>query len=1353
MNTTDSAFVHLHVHTDFSLLDGAASCMQLANKARSLGMKHLAITDHGNMFGALKFRDACLFNKDHEPLPEAERVHPVIGCEFYMSETDRHERSSLKRSVDETNEGADGKPFHLILLAETSEGYHNLMTLSSLAYIEGFYGKPRIDSELLEKYHTGLICLSACIAGEIPRLILKGKKAEAEKRALYFKNLFGAENFFLEIQDHGIKAQKDSNPHIIEIAKKNNIPLVLTNDIHYLNKEDDAVQDILICIGTQKKRSDEKRMKFSSNQFYFKSAQEMAALFPEYPEAMSNTVKIAERCKAEIPFVPTKELVNYLPKFDVPHPFTSMDEYIRTQTIDGLKKRYGAITPEIQNRAEYELNIIISMGFTGYFLIVADFINWAKSRGIPVGPGRGSGTGSVVAYALRITDIDPFKYNLLFERFLNPERISMPDFDIDFCQDRRGEVIEYVTQKYGKEHVGQIITFGTLKAKNAIKDVARVLDISIDESNMITKLIPDGVKIIVNGKEEKITLENVLKIEPKLRELESNPKYTELFTMAKKLEGKNRNPGLHAAGIVISKKPLINYVPLYYDNKSGSIATQWTMDLIESCGLVKMDFLGLATLTVIKNACDIIRRRGGEYANFNIETIPEDDAETFRLFSEGRTASIFQFESDGMQNYLKQLKPGRMDDLIAMNALYRPGPMDNIPQYIKSKNSEMAIKYPDPCLKEYLEETYGVIVYQEQVMQVAQRIAGYTLGGADVLRRAMGKKKAEVMKKEKGKFIEGALKNGFSEAKASEIFDILEKFAGYGFNKGHAAAYSVLAYQTAYLKAHFPHEFMAASLTNVLNSPDKLAKYIDEVRGMGIEITPPDINKSEKLFTAYDGRIVYGFLGIKGVGEGPAEAIIAGRENGPYTDFMNFLERVDIKALGKKVVELLIKTGAFDSFGVSRAVLAGNLEKAVEYAQRKKDDKEGGQESLFGAANVEEYTSFKFSKYSDWTREEKLQMEKDLIGFYFSGQPLDEYKEIWTKITKLNLSAGESGADAGINGKTYTLIGQIHDKKQIISKSGQQMGFASLSDYNGQIDITFFASVWQRCEKLLADNKIVCIKGKYDNKRGKPGILADEVFLPDDFGNIEDPLDQYEALWKKHVRVNLAETEKIYETDEHILLGEITSLREMQARNGKNAGEWMAFATLRDFNGEVDLTFFSTVWEKYKLKIDEKKVVALKGRINRYNGKTSFKVSRVLSMDRLEREIEAEPETAPAAISTALPPEDNDAGYDPPSWHGIVSTAEPKTEYRASIAAGVSAINAMSREVHIRLRNGIAGMETSLLALRDALSGYAGACVVFIHIPQESRAETVVRSVALRSSAAAADKLRALAAVADVWCR
>ncbi|MDR2520973.1 MAG: DNA polymerase III subunit alpha, partial [Spirochaetaceae bacterium] len=979
-------FAHLHVHTDFSLLDGAASCKQLADKARLLGMKHLAITDHGNMFGVLKFRDACLFDKNHDPLPEDQRIHPVIGCEFYMSETDRFERSSMKRSQDETSEAADGKPYHLILLAENDAGYRNLMTLSSLAYIEGFYGKPRIDNELLEKYHDGLICLSACIAGEIPRLVLRGKREQARARALALRAIFGPDNFFLEIQDHGIEQQRECNPVLAQIARETGIGLVATNDVHYLDKEDDVAQDILICIGTQKKRDDEKRMKFSSSEFYLKSAAEMAALFPEYPDALENTVKIAERCNCAIPFVPVKELANYLPGFDIPLGFSGMDEYIRDAAMKGIAARYGEVTPALRERAEYELQTITSMGFSGYFLIVADFIIWAKAHDIPVGPGRGSGAGSIVAYALQITDIDPLKYNLLFERFLNPERISMPDFDVDFCQDRRGEVIEYVTQKYGKERVGQIITFGTLKAKNAVKDVARVLGISIDDSNMISKLIPDGPKV---------TLKTAFADEPKLQELEADPRYTELFAIARKLEGKNRNPGLHAAGIVIGKKPLINYVPLYYDNKSGGIATQWTMDLIESCGLVKMDFLGLATLTVIKNTEDIVRRRGGDFAQFSIKNIPETDEATFRLFREGRTASVFQFESDGMQNVLKQAKPDTIEDLIALNALYRPGPMDNIPQFIRSKNGEQAIRYPDPCLEDILKETYGVIVYQEQVMQVAQRIAGYSLGEADLLRRAMGKKKLEVMQKEKEKFIAGALKRGFPESTADVIFEILIPFAGYGFNKSHAAAYSIIAYQTAYLKANFPAEFMAASLTNVMHDTDKLAKYIDEARGMGIPIDPPDVNHSEKLFAVVDGRIVFGFLGIKGVGEGPSEAVIAGRAGGPYTGFMDFLDRVDIKAVSKKAIELLIQTGAFDRFGEARAVLAENMEKAVEYSQKKKDDKAGGQESLFGDTSEKEYADFVFARRADWTREEKLQMEKALIGFYFSGHPLDDYKEQW----------------------------------------------------------------------------------------------------------------------------------------------------------------------------------------------------------------------------------------------------------------------------------------------------------------------------------------------------------------------
>ncbi|MDR1256356.1 MAG: DNA polymerase III subunit alpha, partial [Spirochaetaceae bacterium] len=774
-------FAHLHVHTEASLLDGAATAADLAGRAAALGMKHLAITDHGNMFGVLKFRDAC----------EKAGVHPIIGCEFYMTRGSRHERDSLKRNVED-DEKTEGKSYHLVLLSTGITGYHNLVKLASYAYTEGFYYKPRIDEELLIKYHEGLICLSACVAGEIPRLILAGNKDEAEKRALWFRDLFGQDNYYLELQDHGLKSQKASNPEIIDIAKRTGIGLVVTNDVHYLEQADSVVHDVLLCIGTKKKRADTDRLRFDGDQFYLKSADEMAALFPEYPEAVANTVKIAERCKTEIPIVDTKDLMNYLPAFDIPLGYENADEYMRSCAMEGLAKRYGDYDDTVKQRAEYELNTITGMGFTGYFLIVSDFINWAKNNDIPVGPGRGSGPGSIVAYSLGITDVDPIKYGLLFERFLNPERISMPDFDVDFCQERRGEVIDYVTQKYGAERVGQIITFTTLKARAVIKDVARALGIPLNESNMIVSLIPENPKT---------TLKSAFKDEPKLAELEQDPRYAELFQFARKLEGKARNIGLHAAGVVIGKSKLDNYVPLYRDPVTGGIATQFTMDQLENAGLVKMDFLGLENLDLIKNAVSIVRNKGAGYADFDIEKIPENDKATFDMLGEGRSSGIFQFESDGMQNILKQTKPDKIEDLIALNALYRPGPMDYIPQYIKCKNGLEPIKYPDESLKDILEETYGVIVYQEQVMQVARRIAGYSLGQADLLRRAMGKKKVEVMAAEKEKFIAGAVEKGFKKELADNIFEILLPFAGYGFNKSHAAVYSVIAYKTAYLKA------------------------------------------------------------------------------------------------------------------------------------------------------------------------------------------------------------------------------------------------------------------------------------------------------------------------------------------------------------------------------------------------------------------------------------------------------------------------------------------------------------------------------------------------------------------------
>jgi DNA polymerase-3 subunit alpha len=1062
-------FVHLHVHSDYSLLDGAASVQNLAEKARKLGMKHLAITDHGNMFGVMDFMNACLGDKDH---PVTNPIRPIIGNEFYMAPGSRLE----KKGSEYRN-----KYYHLVLLASSAEGYRNLMKLSSYAYTEGFYYKPRIDDELLIRYHMGLIGLSACIAGEIPSLLLEGKAVEAEARACWFRDLLGPDNFYLEIQDHGLAAEKNVNPLLIGISRRTGIPLAATNDIHYLEREDAAAQDIFLCISTNKKRSDERRLRFEGSEFYFKTGEEMAALFPDCPEAISNTVRIAERCTVNIPIVETRDLPRYLPDFQIPPGFTDANAYLTHLAAEGLAKRYPGLPAETRERMDYELDVIIKMGFTGYFLIVADFINWAKERGIAVGPGRGSGAGSIVAYALRITDIDPLKYKLLFERFLNPDRVSMPDFDVDFCNERRGEVIKYVTDKYGKDRVGQIITFGTLKARAVIKDVARALEISLDESNMIAKLIPE---------DPKMTLEKAFEQEPKLQELEKEPKYRELFELARKLEGKKRHASIHAAGVVIGKTDLTDYVPLYRDPKEGGVSTQFTMGFLEERGLVKMDFLGLKTLDLIGHTADIIRRRGGEFADFNIRDIDEQDKAVFALLGDGKSECIFQFESEGMQSILKQAKPASIDELTALTSLYRPGPMQYIPQYIESKWGRRAIEYPDPCLEDILKETYGVIVYQEQVMQVAQRIAGYTLGQADILRRAMGKKKAETIEKEKGPFIAGAVKQGFSEADADRIYEILAPFGGYGFNKSHAAAYSVLSYQTAWLKTHFPAEFMAANLTNEINNTDKLQKYIDEVRKMDIPIDPPDINRSDRYFTVVEGRIVYGFIGIKGLGDASAREIVECRRDGPYRDFMDFLERVNIKTVGKKVIELLIQTGAFDRFGRSRSCLAQNLERAVEYAQSKKDDKKYGQSSLFEDTGETEYPDFVFEDAPEWERSVLLQLERELIGFYFSGHPMDAYKGAWKKLVSLDLAHPERA----VTGVDYTVVGIIKSLRPYQDKNGRWMGYVTLGDYNGDLDMIIFSSVWEKVRDLIAVDRILAFRGKFraDSRRDKMSFIVDE---------------------------------------------------------------------------------------------------------------------------------------------------------------------------------------------------------------------------------------------------------------------
>ncbi|MBO7486697.1 MAG: DNA polymerase III subunit alpha [Spirochaetaceae bacterium] len=1071
-----SDFVHLHVHSDYSLLDGASKISKLIDRAVELGMSALALTDHGNMFGSLRFEQEC----------HKKGINPLVGCEFYVAGGSRHERKG-------TEEG--NKYYHLVLIAKNVQGYKNLCMLTSKAFTEGMYYKPRIDLELIKQYHEGLICLSACLAGQLPSLLLAGKTEEAEELVRTYKEIYGKDHYYIELQDHGIPEQKQVAPMLIDIAKRLDVPMVVTNDIHYCLREDAAAQDVLLCIGTKKLRKDTNRMKFQGDQFYMKSEQEMSVLFPNYPEMITNTKRIAEMCDLTIPQYKTQQLKDCLPVYEIPPEFKTQDDYVRHLVYTGLQKRYPEITDEIRDRAEYELGIIFQMGFSGYFLIVWDFINWAKQHDIPIGPGRGSGAGSLVAYAMTITDIDPFKYKLIFERFLNPERVSMPDFDVDMCFEGRQDVIAYTREKYGDPQVGHIVTFGTLKAKAVIADVGRVLDIPLSEVNMLKKCIPEGMP--------KFHLKDAF-TEPDadhperggLIPYKDDPRYKELFELCFKLEDVNRNTSLHASGIVIGRSELPEWAPVYKDSKTGKVAVQYTMDIIEPCGLVKMDYLGLKTLTLIKYAEHIIRKRPG-YENFDARNIPEDDAKTFDLFCRGDSVAVFQFESPGMQKILRQAKPRCIEELVALNALYRPGPMDYIPKYIEGKWKPETITYPDPCLEDILKETYGVMVYQEQVMQVAQRIAGFSLGGADMLRRAMGKKKLEVLMQKKEEFIQGAVKNGFTAEHAGEIFEIMVPFAGYGFNKSHAAAYSVVAYRTGYLKANFPAEFIAANLTNEITSTDKIPQYIAEGRKMGLSIDPPDVNRSAKVFDVVDGRIVYGLLGIKGLGEAASEEIIKQREkDGEYTSFMNFLERVDLHTVNKKAVEVMIKTGCFDNLPepLPRAVLLANYEKAMAYADNKKADLQYGQASLFGDTDEKVFVDFVYEQVPDWDSKYKLELEKELIGFYLSGHPLDDYKTVINKASTLDLS----NLNRAQPGKKYTIVGMVSELRTTITKSNKPMAFAKFSDFNGGISLTFFPNVWEKISGKITPDSVWGITGKVETNREEPSFTVDSIQSPDE---------------------------------------------------------------------------------------------------------------------------------------------------------------------------------------------------------------------------------------------------------------
>ena len=1093
-----SGFVHLHVHSDYSLLDGAASISSLVDKAAGCGMSHLALTDHGSMFGAVTFYEAC----------RARGVTPLIGSECYLSHGSRHERGS----GNGVRGGGGQRNYHMGLLARNETGYRNLMQLSTIGYTEGFYYRPRIDDEVLARHADGLIGFSGCLAARIPALIKEQRVAEATDLAVQYRDLFGAGHFYLELQDHGLQEQQTLNRALIEMARRTGIPLVATNDVHYAERDDAHAQDVLICVGTGKRLSDADRLRFDGQEFYFKDEAEMQLLFKEVPEALRNTREVAERCQLEIP-----QPGPLLPDYEVPAGHTQ-ESYLRHVAAAGLERRYPGVTPELRARLDYELGVIEGMGFAGYFLIVWDFISFARKRNLPVGPGRGSGAGSLVAYALRITDIEPFAYGLVFERFLNPERVSMPDFDIDFCYERRGEVIDYVARKYGADRVAQIITFGTLKARAVIRDVARVLEIPYAEADAIAKLVPAGPKS---------SLQLALKQEGGLREVrDRGGAFADLIDTSLKLEGLSRHASTHAAGIVIGREALTNYVPLYRDTRTGAISTQYTgEDVLQGCGLVKMDFLGLKTLTVIENTVRLIGARqaaAGEGERFDLAAAAEDDAATYAMLGAGKATCVFQFESPGMRGLLTRAQPKRIQDLMALTSLYRPGPMQYMDQFIDSKANPARVRYSPPELRPILEETYGVIIYQEQVMKIAQVVAGYSLGQADILRRAMGKKKPKEMAEQRERFISGARAKGHARDVAVELFDKrLAPFAEYGFPKAHAAAYSVLSFRTAYLKAHFPAEFMAANLTNEMADSDKLAEYISEARDLGLEVLPPAVNLSVGDFSVVEGRIVYGLQGIKNVGAGAVAEIVARRdEEGDYRDLVDFLERVDLGQVNRKVVETMIRVGAFDGLRAehNRATLLANVERLLEEAAVEKESRRYGQQSLFDEA-AELPQRHALEQREELPPQEKLQLEKEALGMFFSGHPLDQYRQLMQRKAAVRLADLAAYARDGGKGeaKVYA-IGVVGEIREIQTRNGRQMAFASLEDTSGSAEMVIFSDPFSASRQLLESGAVVAATATVDRSRGAPKLLVEALSDPQQL-----PDRVARAL---HLRVNAAATEE-----------------------------------------------------------------------------------------------------------------------------------------------------------------------------------------------------------------------------------
>ena len=1113
------AFTHLHVHTEYSLLDGSNKIKEYVKRLKELGMDSGAITDHGVMFGVIDFYKEA----------KAQGIKPILGCEVYVAPNSRFDKEVT---------GGEDRYYHLVLLAENNQGYSNLMKIVSRGFTEGYYYKPRVDMEVLNQFHEGIICLSACLAGEVQRDISKGLYDEAKKAALRYEACFGKGNYFLELQDHGIPEQKTVNAALVRMSKELDIPLVATNDIHYTYAEDAQAHDILLCIQTSKLVTDTNRMRYEGGQYYVKSELEMRQLFPYAQEALDNTAKIADRCNVEIEFGVTK-----LPKFDVPEGYDSWS-YLNKLCFDGLAERYPDDDGKLADKLHYELGVIQKMGYVDYFLIVWDFINWAKSHDIPVGPGRGSAAGSIVSYCLHITNIDPIRYNLLFERFLNPERVSMPDIDIDLCYERRQEVIEYVERKYGKDKVVQIVTFGTLAAKGVIRDVARVLDMPYNFADSISKMVPNELNM---------TLNRALELNPELRNLyEQNEQVHYLIDMCKKLEGLPRHTSMHAAGVVICQKPADEFVPLSRGS-DGAITTQFTMTTIEELGLLKMDFLGLRTLTVIKNAVRNVEKTHGIV--IDVDKIDYDDKKVLASLGTGKTDGVFQLESQGMKNFMKELKPQNLEDVIAGISLYRPGPMDFIPSYIKGKNNPDLVTYETPQLEPILAPTYGCIVYQEQVMQIVRDLGGYTMGRSDLVRRAMSKKKAYVMEKERANFVHGNAEegvpgceaNGIAPEIAEHIYGTMMDFAKYAFNKSHAACYAVVAYQTAYLKYYYPVEFMAALLTSVIDNPTKVSEYIMVCRNMNIQILPPDINEGEAGFSVSGNAIRHALTAIKNIGRPVIDAIVKERtEHGKFDSLKNFIERTAGLDVNKRAIEHFIKSGAFDSFGCTRRQLMSVYVQILDSIQNGKKGVMSGQMSLFDIVSEEEKAELeiKMPDVGEYDKELLLSFEKEVLGFYVSGHPMEEYEALWSKYITAKTTDfyldEETHRTVVEDGSRATIGGMIMDKKIKYTKNDQIMAFLTIEDMVGSVEVIVFPKDYEKNSYKLTDENKVFIQGRVSVEEERDGKLISEKITAFDeiprkvwlkFPNMDSYISQEKQLFDSIAQSDGNDTIVIYLED------------------------------------------------------------------------------------------------------------------------------------------------------------------------------------------------------------------------------